>query len=82
MSKPILNQMSKICSVHYQRGEQILEFNISPDAKKIVGDSYWYRGTSIPIVSENWIKLGDFYYKKLQTSEGVMYTKNILYRLK
>jgi hypothetical protein len=41
-----------------------------------------YNKKSIPIVSEGWNKIGGYYYRELNTSEGIIFTNSISYKLR
>jgi hypothetical protein len=41
-----------------------------------------YNGREINIVSEGWIKVEKYYYRELQTSEGIILTTTITYKIR
>jgi len=84
----MLKRLPKICLLHKNRGEQIAYFNISPYyykelKKKIKGDlMYRYLDQRIPIISEGWIKKGDAYIYEMTTTNGTLYTMDLVYAIK
>lgn len=73
--------LAVICSAHQKRGEEVTEFNLSPHYFKNI-QTFVYRGKPIPIVSEGWTPIGDYYYKELLTSQGLILTYDLIYKLK
>ena len=82
LAEPI-NLMKMICSSHLKRGEEVMEFNLSPhyykefDKKEIV-----YKNKPISIVCEGWIRIGDFYYLELYTANGINLITAVTYKLR
>jgi hypothetical protein len=73
--------LTVICSSHHKRGEEVLEFNLSPHYFKDI-KQFTYRKKIIPIVSEGWTPIGDYYYKELITSVGILFTYDVIYKIK
>jgi len=73
--------MAVICSAHHKRGEEVVEFNLSPHYYKNL-KNFKYRGKDIPIVSEGWSTIQDYYYRELRTSEGILLVYDLTYKIK
>ena len=83
MSRQEFMLMKMICSAHKKRGEEVVEFNLNPHSfKKTKLTFFSYDKKIIPIVSEGWEKIGVYYYKEYTTTEGVVYSSTLTYRLK
>lgn len=83
MSGHIFNLMRTICSAHQKRGEEVLEFNLNPHSMKNEKLTYFlFNKKIIPIVSEGWTRVGAYYYKELNTSEGIILISTLAYRKK
>jgi hypothetical protein len=79
----IYKQMNMICSAHRKRGEEVVEFNLSPHYfSHFKKKTLLYNGREINIVSEGWIKVEKYYYRELQTSEGIILTTTITYKIR
>ena len=75
--------MKMICSAHQKRGEEVVEFNLNPRSFKKGTLTYFsYKNKVIPIVSEGWSKIGDYYYKEYTTTEGIVLTQTLSYKIK
>ena len=75
--------MKMICSSHHKRGEQVLEFNLSPHYfKELKKDTIRYADNQIPIVSKNWKQIENYYYCELITSEGLKMVTNLTYTIR
>ena len=75
--------MKMICSSHQKRGEQVLEFNLSPHYfKDLKKNTIRYGGEEILIVSKNWKQIENYYYCELITSEGIKIVTNLTYTLR
>lgn len=72
-----------ICSLHHKRGEEVLEFNLSPyHFNQLKFHAYRFGNREIPLVCEGWIKIGKYEYLELNTSHGILLTNNLTYRIK
>lgn len=79
----ILKLLLKICSAHHKRGEEVVEFNLSPiDYEKYKHIDFTYRGKKITFVSDHWVKIDKHYYREINSSEGYIYISTLTYRLK
>lgn len=75
--------MKMICSSHQKRGEQVLEFNLSPHYfKDLTKDIVRCGKQEIPIVSKNWKQIEGYYYCELITSEGIKMVTNLTYTIR
>lgn len=83
MPSKIYNLMKMICSAHQKRGEEVVEFNLSPSSMKAEKITYFlYNKKVIPVVSEGWNRIGGYYYKEYSTSEGIILSPSLTYRIK
>lgn len=83
MSKSIFNLMKMICSSHHKRGEEVMEFNLSPHYyKEFLKKELLYNHKPIPVISEGWVRIGDYYYLEMYTAEGVNLITTITYKLR
>ena len=52
-----------ICSSHHKRGEEVMEFNLSPHYyKEFLKKEMLYNHKPIPVISEGWVRIGDYYH--------------------
>ena len=77
----ILNLLKMICSRHKLRGEKVMTFNLSPPYYKVL-KGFAYDGEVIPLVCEGWIKIKDYYYLELETTQGFLLVTKLTYTLK
>lgn len=74
--------MKMICSAHKKRGEEVLEFNLSPHYfKDLNNKTFNDYGRPISIISQGWKTIDDFYYYELITSEGIKFITNLTYTI-
>lgn len=64
------------------RGERVLVFNLNPQIfKKLKLDYFDYHGNKIPIVSEGWEKIKNFYFLRVQGEDKEIIIIDLTYRL-
>jgi hypothetical protein len=65
------------------RGEEVLEFNLSPYYFKTFKNPYFtYNTNKIPIISEGWHKIKNYYYLESETAQGIVLSHKLIYRLR
>jgi hypothetical protein len=75
--------MKMICLAHHKRGEEVSEFNLSPHYfNEFKKHEMLYNKKLIPVVSEGWTRIGEFYYLELSTTVGVNHITSIAYKLR
>jgi hypothetical protein len=75
--------MKMICSSHHKRGEEVMEFNLSPHYyKEFLKKELLYNHKPIPVISEGWVRIGDYYYLEMYTADGVNLITTITYKLR
>jgi hypothetical protein len=61
----------------------VLEFNLNPYLfDKFKYKAYRFQGKEIPLISEGWEKIEKYYYKELNTTDGILLIHNFTYRIK
>ena len=72
-----------ICSAHKKRGEEVMEFNLSPHYfKSLQYRTLSFDGRHINIVCEGWKRVEKYYYLEMYTSDGIQLTNTLTYRIK
>ncbi|NBP70490.1 MAG: hypothetical protein EBU52_17365 [Cytophagia bacterium] len=75
--------MKLICLAHQKRGEEVVEFNLTPHYfNNYNREDVVFNNKSIPVISEGWNRIGDFYYLELITTNGIQFVTSLSYRLK
>lgn len=70
------------CAAHKKKGERVVEINVNPLLySKYRVKSITYDNKLIPIISSGWKETEGYYYKELQTSEGVLIIREMTYRI-
>jgi len=65
------------------RGEEVLEFNLSPYYFKELKNGYFtYNNIQILVYSTGWNKIKDYYYLEIQTPEGIVMCHSLTYKIK
>lgn len=83
MSKSIINLMKMICSCHRKRGEEVMEFNLSPHYYKDFDKKEFVQNNkAIPIVCDGWNRIGDYYHLELNTAMGFTHVTALTYKLR
>jgi hypothetical protein len=64
------------------RGEKVLEFNLNPQIFKTLKHQHFdYRGQKIPIVSEGWEKIKNFYFLRVNREDKENLIVDLTYKL-